>query len=125
MYVVVVYNSLSEYREHQLCQLTGDNFNYDIRYLYKDVKNYNSSFFLKNAKVWSTQSGAQRIVDDFLKDNENSFTSSYFWLSDKFLAVKKLTIQEWYEICDEEAKKVKYEYERKCRKIEQKRKSYK
>lgn len=128
MWVIIVDTEISSKRDNRISEIFDTLPAYSINYLMKSVKKYSQTSYIQNALIFKTESGANKIVDDFNSktfEERRSYNSKYSWISNYYLSVKKLTPTEWNNYIDTKINYVNMKYQRTISKIEKKRKLYK
>jgi hypothetical protein len=127
MWVIGVYNDISEYRNFRISELTGDNSNRQFLGLYSGNKKY-SKCSIFQAKVFKNKNYADKIVEEFNSLNietKRGYTNKFSWMSDCVLSVYKLKQEEWLQIIDFEISKLDNRYQKQKSRLLKKRQSYK
>lgn len=128
MWVIIVDTEISSKRDNRISEIFDTLPAYSINYLMKSVNKYSQTSYIQNALIFKTESGANKIVDDFNSktfEERKSYNSKYSWISNYYLSVKKLTPTEWNNYIDTKINYVSMKYQRTISKIEKKRKLYK
>lgn len=128
MWVIVVSESLSSYRDNNLNNLlNGEISNVDKeQYLMHRFNRYSSTMSYAFAKIFKTKSGAERLIKRFNKDDsKDRYSNSFNIIKNKHLSCRKLTIAEWNSIIDKDMEILKNKYDRSMSKIILKRNEYK
>lgn len=127
MWVIGVYNDISEYRNYRISEITGDNSNRQFLGLYSGNKKYSKcSIFM--AKVFKRKESAEKIINEFNSldpKTRGGFNNKFSWMSDSILSVYKLKREEWEQIIDFEISKLDNRYQRQKSKLLKNKQSYK
>jgi hypothetical protein len=115
MWVILVDTEISIKRDNKISEIFDVLPAYSTNYLMKNVNKYSQTSYLLNALIFKTESGAQRIVDDFNNktiDEKKSYKSSFIWIYNYHLSVKKLTQSEWVKYINDKIDREKIKFQR-------------
>lgn len=128
MWVIIVDTEISSRRDNRISEIFDTLPAYSINYLMKSVNKYSQTSYMQNALIFKTESGANRIVDDFNSktvEERKSYKSKYSWINNYYLSVKKLTPTEWNNYIDTKINYANIKHQRTISRIEKQRNSYK
>ena len=127
MYIILVSNGLSEFRDSKLCNLLGQTTPAPF-YMGKSNSGskYNGGSSILSAKIYVRKTTAERLIKRFNEaTNKNSYSSPFNWISNKHLSCRELTRSEWDQISDHKLESEKTRHSRMVNKIEENRRKFK
>jgi len=98
MWVIVVSNSIQEHRDNRISELVGEFSNNKYLSLRNGSSKYGTTSNFRHAKFFKKESGARKILDDFIScdlGSRKSMNSKFRYISEYYLSVYKLTKDEW------------------------------
>ena len=128
MWVIVAYKSLQEKRDNRISELIGDYHSKQYLALRSGNKKYHTASIPAHAKIFKTESGANRIIEEFNSLNfetRKSYNNKFSWVAEYALATYKLTKEEWDQVVDTELYILENRYQRGKSKLLKKKTLYK
>lgn len=115
MWVIVVNKNLQQKRENRISEILQeesiDNYN---SYLYYIHGKYNTTLSIHYAKIYKTESGAERVIKQVKSDNNRyHFSNRFYWIKDFEFSIRKITKEEWHSIITAKLNKLDMDYNRK------------
>jgi hypothetical protein len=125
MWVVTIYSTKDSYRDGLLGDLLSAKSEYE-EFLYVVGNNrFSNCSSISIAKIFKTQSGAERIVKKFNDDiNKINYNSKYYWIRFKFLSYRKLSESEWLDLLDKKEANMREKHKKELEKLNIKRYLY-
>jgi hypothetical protein len=128
MWVVIAKKGLNVHRDDLLSELLGEEkTKQEEYYVVKPTSSYryNVSSSLSSAKIYKQKSSCERLIKKFQSSQKDISRSQFYWIREYHLSSKKVTIEEWNLMCNQELNKLERNYEYTKQKIELKRSSFK
>jgi hypothetical protein len=129
MWVIVAYKSLQEQRDNRISELIGEYSN-NKQYigLRSGGKKYHTSSSFAHSKIFKTEGGANRIIEEFNSlniDIKKHYQNKFSWIAEYVLLTHKLTIEEWNQVVDTELYILENRYQKAKNKLLKKKTLYK
>lgn len=128
MWVIVVHSGIEGKRDDIISDLIGDRR--QELYLNKMSGNrkYSVAYNLLSAMLFKTESGANRIIEEFNntdKISKSHYLNKFNWINDRALSLRKLTKEEYFNIIDSQIGMKKIKFEKSISKLEKQKMLYK
>lgn len=129
MWVIVAYKNLKEQRDNRISELIGE-YSPGKQYvgLHSGNKKYHTTSSFANAKIFKTEGGASRIIEEFNSlniDTKKNYRNKFSWIAEYVLLTQKLTMEEWNQVVDTELYMLENRYQKAKNKLLKKKTLYK
>lgn len=123
---IITAASLSEHRDKSISRLLNDEIKTQEHFITLTYNRYNITNQVFSAKIYKKESGAEKFVKSFNSNSDKSkYSSRYYWVKDKHISYRKLTLEEWNSIIDREKSSLESYYKSRMSKLDLKRLEYK
>jgi hypothetical protein len=128
MWVIVAKKGLDIHRDDLISTLLDEEKNQQKEEFVVDKKSsrrYNTTTSLSLAKIYKQEASCKRFVKKFLSSDKSTYRSPYHWIKDHHLSFRRITLEEWNDMCNNEVNLLNRNYEYHKSQIEKKRMSFK